>query len=121
MVIKRIIRSLLSSVLILSAVSTAALAQIRRVPAEFEPQEAIWLQWPGHYEKTYESAYAQITNVLVDHAPTLHILYDKNNIKNEARSAIGNAGGDPDDPYIIWHQIPNENAWMRDNGPVYGV
>ena len=66
MVIKRIIRSLLSSVLILSAVSTAALAQIRRVPAEFEPQEAIWLQWPGHYEKAYEPAYAQIAIVIVE-------------------------------------------------------
>ena len=26
----------------------------RRVPAEWEPQEAIWLQWPGEWEKTYE-------------------------------------------------------------------
>ena len=28
----------------------------RRVPAEWEPQEAIWLQWPGEWEKTYEEA-----------------------------------------------------------------
>ena len=25
-----------------------------RVPAEWEPQEAIWMQWPGYWEKDYE-------------------------------------------------------------------
>jgi hypothetical protein len=24
---------------------------IKRVPAEWEPQEAIWMQWPGYLEK----------------------------------------------------------------------
>jgi hypothetical protein len=46
----------------------------------------------------------------------LHILYDTNAIRNQARTAIGDAGGDPDHPNITWHSIPNENAWMRDNG-----
>jgi agmatine/peptidylarginine deiminase len=31
------------------------------------------------------------------------------------------AGGNPDHPNITWHRIANENAWMRDNGPVYVV
>ena len=31
-----------------------AAADWRRVPAEWEPQEAIWLQWPGPWEKTYD-------------------------------------------------------------------
>ncbi len=26
--------------------------QARRVPAEWEPQEAVWVQWPGAYEKS---------------------------------------------------------------------
>ena len=25
----------------------------KRVPAEWEPQEAIWMQWPGFWEKSY--------------------------------------------------------------------
>jgi agmatine deiminase len=116
----RIIRSLLSSILILSVGSAAAFAQVRRVPAEFEPQEAVWLQWPGAFEKTYEPAYAKIANVIVQYEK-LHILYDRNAIKNQARTAITNAGGDPDHPNIVWRLIPNENAWMRDNGPVYVV
>jgi agmatine deiminase len=93
---------------------------VRRVPAEFEPQEALWLQWPGPFEQTYVPAYAAITNVVVQYQP-LHILYDRNNIRNQARNAITAAGGDPDHPNISWHNIANENAWMRDNGPVYVV
>jgi agmatine deiminase len=97
-----------------------ALPPVRRVPAEWEPQEALWLQWPGPFEQTYVPAYAEITNVVVQYQP-LHILYDKNAIKNQARNAISNAGGDPDHPNITWHLISNDNAWMRDNGPVYVV
>ena len=31
----------------------------KRVPAEFEPQEAIWMQWPGYWEKDYEITFAK--------------------------------------------------------------
>jgi agmatine deiminase len=105
---------------LLASASAADAQAVRRVPAEFEPQETIWLQWPGPFEKTYEPAYAQITNVIVQYQ-TLHILYDRNVIRNQARTAITNAGGDPDHANIVWHSVPNENAWMRDNGPVYVV
>jgi agmatine deiminase len=94
---------------------------VRRVPAEFEPQEAIWLQWPGRWEKMYEPAYAQITNVIVGHEEKVHILYDSTKIRDEARDAITTAGGNPDNSFIVWHAIANDNAWMRDNGPVYVV
>jgi len=95
-------------------------AQTRRVPAEWEPQEALWLQWPGRFEKDYEPAYAKISNIVVQYQP-LHILHNTNSIRNQARNAITAAGGDPDHPNITWHAIPNQNAWMRDNGPVYVV
>jgi agmatine deiminase len=114
------LRLLLLTCLIALAVSTPASAQTRRVPAEFEPQEAIWLQWPGRWEKAYEPAFAEITNVIVQYE-TLHILYDSNRIRDEARAAITAAGGNPDHANIVWHNIPNDNAWMRDNGPVYVV
>jgi agmatine deiminase len=97
-----------------------ALSPIRRVPAEWEPQETLWLQWPGRWEKDYEPAYAEITNVVVQYQP-VKILHDSNQIKNQARDAITAAGGNPDHPNITYLAIPNENAWMRDNGPVYVV
>ena len=110
----------LSCILVLGSAAVAFSQPIRRVPAEFEPQEAIWLQWPGPFEKTYEPAYAEISNVIVQYQK-LHILYDTNAIRNQARNAISAAGGDPDHSNITWHSIPNENAWMRDNGPVYVI
>ena len=112
---------MLCGLVVLGLVSAClTLPPIRRVPAEWEPQAALWLQWPGPFEQAYVPAYAEITNVVVQYQP-VHILYDRNNIRNQARNAISNAGGDPDHPNISWNQISNENAWMRDNGPVYVV
>jgi agmatine deiminase len=92
----------------------------KRVPAEWEPQEAIWLQWPGRYEKTYEPAFAKMANVIVAYEK-LHILFDNDAVRDQARDAISAAGGDPDHDNITWHTIANDSAWMRDNGPVYVI
>ncbi len=91
-----------------------------RVPAEWEPQEALWLQWPGPFEKSYEPAFAEITNVVAQYQQ-IRILHNNTTIRNQARTAIADAGGNPDHPNIAYHAIANENAWMRDNGPVYVV
>jgi len=53
---------ILAGLLVTSATSADPL---RRVPAEFEAQEALWLQWPGPFEQTYVPAFAKITNVVV--------------------------------------------------------
>lgn len=91
-----------------------------RVPAEWEPQEAIWLQWPGQWEKVYEPSFAKMANVITQYQ-TLHILVDSPAIEQEARNAILAEGGDPNHSNIVWHDIPNDNAWMRDNGPIYVI
>ena len=57
-------------------------------------------------------------NVIVRYE-TLHILHASAKIKADARAAIGRDGGNPDHPAIVWHAIASDNAWMRDNGPVY--
>jgi agmatine deiminase len=61
-----------------------------------------------------------MSNVIVQYQP-LHILYDNNTIRDDARTAILAAGGDPDHHNITWHLIGNDNAWMRDNGPTYVI
>ena len=93
---------------------------VRRVPAEWELQEAIWLQWPGRWEKSHETAFALISNVIARYEK-LHILHASTKIEADARAAIAREGGDPDHPNIVWHAIANDNAWMRDNGPVYVI
>jgi agmatine deiminase len=110
----------LALALLFIASEALGLPPIRRVPAEWEPQAALWLQWPGNFEKDYEPAYAEITNVVVQYQP-IKILHDGNQIRNHARSAITSAGGDPDHPNITYLNIDNDNAWMRDNGPVYVI
>ena len=91
-----------------------------RVPAEWEPQDAIWLQWPGPYEKIFEDSFAELTAVITQYEK-LHILCDSERIKQQAQEAISNSGLDPNHTNIVWHIVPNDSAWMRDNGPVYVI
>ena len=90
----------------------------RRVPAEWEPQEAIWLQWPGEWEKTYERAFAAFSCIIIQYEK-LHVLYQSPRVLHQARAALLSAGCNPDHDLITWHDIPNDSAWMRDNGPVF--
>ncbi len=106
--------------LVTSAEFSSASTPSKRVPAEWEPQEAIWIQWPGRYEKVFEPAFAKIASIIVEYE-ILHILHHNNSIIEEARSAISRAGGNPDHQNINWHRIANDSAWMRDNGPVYVI
>ena len=88
------------------------------MPAEWEPQEAIWLQWPGEWEKTYEEAFAAFSCIIIQYEK-LHVLYQSPQVLHQARAALLSAGCNPDNDSITWHDIPNDNAWMRDNGPVF--
>jgi agmatine deiminase len=95
-------------------------APARRVPAEWEPQEAVWLQWPSDFERVFQPAFAQMA-AIISRYEKLNIVFDSQPDREHARAAINHAGADPDQPSIRWLQIPNDSAWMRDNGPVYVV
>ena len=92
----------------------------KRVPAEFEPQEAIWMQWPGYWEKDYEITFAKIGDI-ISRYEKLHILYQTDQIYADAQKAMNDMGVDPQNKNIHWHSVPYDNAWMRDNGPVYVI
>ena len=92
--------------------------KIKRVPAEWEPQEAIWMQWPGNWEKDYEMAFAKITDI-VSQYEKIHILYHSDQIYRDAKKTLIDIQVDPKNENIHWHKVPNDSAWMRDNGPVY--
>ncbi len=101
-----------------------------RVPAEWEPQEAIWLQWPQSWERSHEPAFAQMVATIADYED-VHILVNDQRTRSSAESALSEHGGL--DPAVIngedtaagfsifWHDVPNDSAWMRDNGPRYVV
>jgi agmatine deiminase len=92
----------------------------KRVPAEWEPQDSVWLQWPSEFERVFQPAFAQMS-AIISRYQKLNIVYDSRADLAQATKAIAAAGGDPDDANIVWHQLPNDSAWMRDNGPVYLV
>ena len=119
-----VIRCLFSSVLILilslSQTATATEPTGKRILAEWERQEATWLQWRGPYERIYEPTFAQMAGI-VSRYQKLHILVNSSDIKSRAIKTIEAAGYSAENARIEWHQIPVNSAWMRDNGPVYNV
>ena len=110
--------TLLISGMSINSQANEVLHQSKRVPAEWEPQEAIWMQWPGFLEKDYEITFANIADI-VSRYEKLHILYHSDQIYSDAQKAIRDVKADPQNKNIHWHEVPNDNAWMRDNGPIY--
>ena len=104
----------------LQPIATAASEPNIRVPAEWEPQEAIWIQWPGHYEKVFEQSFVDMTKIIVNYQ-RMHILCASPKVLDEARHSLARDNVNPDHPNIEWHLIDNDSAWMRDNGPVYVI
>ena len=110
--------TLLISVMINNSQANEVIDKTQRVPAEWEPQEAIWMQWPGYWEKDYEITFAKMADI-ISRYEKLHILYKTDKIYANAQKAISDIGGNPKNTNIFWHKVPYNNAWMRDNGPVY--
>jgi len=90
----------------------------KRVPAEFEPHAATWLQWPTRFEASYRDAFVRFINVIQEYEPVI-ILCNNDNLQNDAEEMLTN--GSVPFTNITFKIMPNESAWMRDNGPVYVV
>ena len=92
----------------------------KRVPAEFEPKEAIWMQWPSYWEKDYEKTFAKMADIICRYGK-LHILYHSDQVYEDAQKVISETEADPQNKNTQWHAIPYDNAWIRDNGPIYFI
>ncbi len=94
----------------------ASAAAPPRVPAEWEPHAATWMQWPGPWEPALRPAFARIINLVQQYEP-VHLLVSNSHEKATATQflrAHGVAFGS-----LTLHIVPIDNAWMRDNGPMY--
>jgi len=87
-----------------------------RVPAEWEPHGATWLQWPNSWEATMRPAFADIVDVVQDYEP-VHLITGSQAEQTQAEQFL--AGQGVPDTNLTWHVFPMDSAWMRDNGPVY--
>ena len=87
-----------------------------RVPAEWETHAATWMQWPGSWETSLRQNFADIIKVVSTYEP-MHLIVENLHELDGARSYLRKAGVDLEN--VTWHVAPTDNAWMRDNGPIY--
>lgn len=87
-----------------------------RMPAEWEPHTATWMQWPTEWENFLRSDFAKIINVIRNYEP-VHLLVLNSAMENETKDFLIDQGVLLTN--IIWHIVSYDNSWLRDNGPVY--
>ncbi len=87
----------------------------RRTPAEWEPQAAVWLQWPGADwdDEASEQVFVDIVKVIAEYE-SVRLLAADAATQQQGEAALAGVAGD-----IQWHQVPVSSSWMRDNGPRY--
>ncbi len=92
-----------------------------RLPAEWEPQESVWLQWP--HNKTYfnylkvnlvESTWIEMVKALVPHQKVNIICIDAAS-ETRVKELLKNINNDK----ISYHVTKINDVWTRDNGPIY--
>jgi agmatine deiminase len=96
-----------------------------RWPAEWEPHAATWLSWPhnldtwpGRLEQA-ERAFVEIVAALSPHEEVrINVVGDRMEDRVRARLA---ARGVEVDRAVRFFQIPTDDAWVRDHGPIFVV
>jgi agmatine deiminase len=93
------------------------------MPAEWEPQEAVWLAWP-HNELTWpDGMLAEVERSYIEIIRALHtgqkikLLIEDSESEAKIRSLLGRDGISL--TQIIFVPIHTEDAWIRDYGPTF--
>ncbi len=92
-----------------------------RMPAEWEPQEAVWLSWP-HNRETWPGSFRPIPRVFagivaqVSWRERVRINIAAR-LQKKARGLISAAGADLAQVEFFDH--PTNDAWCRDHGPIF--
>jgi len=92
------------------------------MPAEWEPHAGTWLAWP-HKEASWPGKLSLIPPIWVEIvralAPgeTVHILVNDAAPEPQVRELLQEAQVPPG--RIHFHQIPTNDAWLRDSGPIF--
>ncbi len=102
-------------VLLCTLVASPALAQVR-VPAEWEPHEATWMQWPYGIESSYRWDFARIIDAIEGYEPVKLVVKNATQ-RDDAMTFLVNRGVPLSN--ITFEIRAIDNAWMRDNGPVW--
>ena len=91
------------------------------MPAEWEPQEAVWLTWPvnettwpGIYERI-PPKFAEIAAILSRHGKVR--INCPGFLRKSALACLGKAGAEAARVELFDH--PSNDAWCRDHGPIF--
>lgn len=94
-----------------------------RMPAEWEPHEAVWLQWPAERMRDYpgygvklESAWLEMTRVMHPHV-TVRIVTGSEAERERLEMQFRHFGFDR--ARIEIFVISHDDIWARDNGPIF--
>jgi agmatine deiminase len=92
-----------------------------RMPAEWEPQEAVWLSWP-HNRETWHGSFRPIPGIFAELAAQISLREKvRINLSSRlipgARSLIERAGGRMEG--VEFYRHPTNDAWCRDHGPIF--
>lgn len=95
-----------------------------RMPAEWEPHSATWLSWPHNREswpgkmEPVPAVWARLVGALVG-GEDVHILVVDARMRRGAEELLAANGVALE--RVHWHEIPTNDAWMRDHGPTFVV
>ena len=94
-----------------------------RMPAEWEPHDAVWLQWPDismrgtpSYARKLLSTWLEMTAILGDHVNVRIAASNAAVVDDVERACIGYG---VNMARIKVHAIPLNDVWVRDNGPIF--
>jgi agmatine deiminase len=87
-----------------------------RLPGEWEEQASVWMQWPNDWESSLRPSFVKIIGV-VQQYETVNLF-----VRNQAmKTSVIQILQDQNVPLtnVNFHLADYDNAWLRDNGPVY--
>lgn len=91
------------------------------MPAEWEPQDAVWLSWP-HKRKSWPGLFRHIPGVFAGIAAAISRYQEvrincASRLQPRARAYCRRAGADM--ARIVFFDHPTNDAWCRDHGPIF--
>ncbi|WP_437205645.1 agmatine deiminase family protein [Planctomicrobium sp. SH664] len=94
------------------------------MPAEWEPQEAVWLSWP-HKEESWPGAFEPVPAIFgelarhITDSQLVRINVSGPEMQAATEAVLRAAGARLD--RVRFHHNPTNDAWVRDHGPIYVV
>ncbi len=92
-----------------------------RMPAEWEPQAAVWLSWP-HKRSTWPGRFRSIPHVFAEIVRQISRFEDVRincaaKLQPRAKRLCTAAGADM--KRVTFHAHPTNDTWCRDHGPIF--